>query len=303
MLLYHELVGSLRCGMTEHKVRWHWAGEGVNTCKQACARCAQQGLAAELEGQGIRGPFDELKQRATASLPPCWLTCIVSPKNWIGRVYLYPTCLAPVGFPSAPVVLFLFPASASHSLGLFCPSTGRKARATDRTDWRKPWSPDLCGENSSKGLAHTVLFSPKLAKTPKNVDMKPWGGLRKGDQYQHLPALPGAETPQILGPVRWWFLQDPHPLRLMRLPISALRSLLCAVLVVFVLGFFQLLCPRQVATHTKALHHKPPTLLLPWIPLVCKGSWGLDSSSSNGKSKINTSHDLVLALLSLPTTW
>lgn len=66
------------------------------------------------------------------------------------------------------------------------------------------------------------------------------------------------------------------------------------------------LCPRHVATHTKTLHWKPPASLLSWLPLVCKGNWTLDFSSSsvsNGKSTIITSHDLVLALLSLPTPW
>lgn len=95
-----------------------------------------------------------------------------------------------MGFPPAPIVLFLFPAIPSYFLGLFCPSTGRKAHTIDGYWLEDTLKPKFLWEKPSKGLVHTVLFSPKLAKTSTNVSMKPWGGLRKGDQsYLHLLEL------------------------------------------------------------------------------------------------------------------
>lgn len=59
MLSSHELVGSLRCAVTEHKVRWHCAGEGVKTCRQTvpgCQVCPER-LGTELRGgKGARDP-------------------------------------------------------------------------------------------------------------------------------------------------------------------------------------------------------------------------------------------------------
>lgn len=269
MLLCHALVGSLRCGVTEYKVTlcWGWSKylQAVPEC-QVC-RVWQQNQ----RGKGARDPVVSLGRRALfpslLAVSPALCHPLARELDWEGLPY--PICLVPVGFPSAPV-LFLFPARAFHSLGLFCPTTGRKAHPINRYWLRETMKPRCV----RKTQAHTVLLSPKLAKTPKIVAMKSWGGLWEGDQsYQHLLEL---------GHHKSWDQHHGDSCKTFILSglcgCPALPPGPCCVQCLWsscwVSSSWEL-CPRQVTTHTKTLHWKPPTPLWSWLPLVCKaiGHW------------------------------
>lgn len=144
-----------------------------------------------------------------------------------------------------------------------------------------------------KTQAHTVLLSPKLANTPKIVAMKSWGGLWEGDQsYQHLLEL---------GHHKSW---DQHH-------GDSCKPSFSQVYVAVQL------CPQVRAVCSACGLHAgflpagncaPDRLQL--TPKLSTGNLqplsGLDSlwfvrQLDTGKSTIITSHDLVLAFLSLPT--